>query len=1761
MPLNTALRGVVNEDLVTKHDIQSGSKPSLNLTFRNITDRLSGKPVVGTLAPEHRLGDYWTDDIEYVFVSNPVEQKWAMPADSQFSGGGGSGLTPQERATIYARDPYAENVVYHSSSSATRPNVTNVVARPDNLSTFDVDGGWTHAIGDDTAYQVTIYIQAGEAGDSRASGWAGAVKPYNRSGGGATAVKPYAAQGGRGIQGDDIQDNTIPEDKLDSATQTKLNAEGTQVKPYAAQGGRAIEGDDIGVGEVQEDKLSQGVQTKLNAEGTQVKPYAAQGGREIQGGDIQDETIPEGKLDAATQTKLNATGGANDSITSVGIRGDGSETFLTSRTRGGSDNAVGFRTVPSGGTTGQALIKGANNLFDWADLPSQESNTAAWAQTGNTDTVPPAKIDNTIARRAEVEGEIALLEAAIQANVLPRQLDLFGRDVRVEKHPEGVWGQRDDSTVGINIGGAFLVSNDKTTTKGIPQEVGAVKDYSAADLPPAPNPNFVREHADPNEDSNPFLGVTPYCNGPVILTTPANQRRKVFTGIWGQQTPSRPTDTNLTAENTMFSVGTKGLIRWNRAGIEVRTGADSAINRQVTQYLRIGSQNLSNLGNAAYTPPALASSYTGSSQTFRLVANEFDADESVARQSPSVDVEANASTKNFTITLANRTPLTGNITYNGSTRVATINITGGSQLPGSHIELDVRVRNTFTYTRPSRTVYEALVLEDDVVRAGVRDIFSQNHKNVFVFAFEKQYDEDDSNDNIMKLVFRINGITREINLHQTYGELGLGGTDFRIGASLQYVSHIQASTATEDLGTEDLLALDVEQIGWGQLQQNHREDNVNLAAIFAATGFAIRNEDGTISPFNPSEPWAQMGNAQKIPSSKLNLGATNPSGIINPVVIDIQHFDGTTDVDTGRPVDGANSWRSQFQLIRIIPSYGKGNSLSAAENAALTHKVVDIPIDALPANRPAGWIRDLDFDDYEGTFERVGVRVFQPASSNGQANLHFHLYYKNHSNGQVFRATSPGAIGRFANLRIAQFHDFGGQAYVMPRSAKGEQGDQGPAGLKGDTGLNGSDAQVKPFAQLGSSTLIATVDISDGAITEAKLAPAVITKLNKAPGLDQNAVDARVKAGVQNWAETDNNDPIPAEKLTNAPSGGSSSRVFSGAYNSALDFNTLSAAGNTLPEGMWSDGTTMWVLNDNSTIVRAYNLATKARDSSKDFNLTSENTRPQDIWSDGTTIWVSDFSDSKIYAYVMATKAYDSSKDFNTLAAADNTQPQGIWSDGTTMWVGDSRHDKLFAYNLATKARDAAKDFNTLAAAGNTAPQGMWSDGITMWVGDSEAHKLFAYNLESKAYDSERDFNTLMEAGNTSIKGVWSDGTTMWVSDDSDDKLFAYDIYGNLALNQSAVDERVKSGVKDFAESDSSTKIASGDTDFATRLLPSNPDANQIAQWNGTSWVAINTPTGGGGGGSAVSGVSGWGNNLISTPITGVANGANVPASRRTIDLSGEVDEIKVIASSTDGLHRNSVEIVTPMTATESHQIILETTTSGAAFNFTSVDFSFPTATGANAVIQLDRTGATNARIVGVYKRTRGSVTPSGGRPAIVVNDNYLRLGAFDLDSSTARGVVGSNGQVMTQVTAGVPVNQDITFLNSVAGDNNIPTGATYNQANGQIVLPAGHWSVCVSANIHSGAALDSNIRIYTLLSLLQGTGNTANSLTGSTLYLRNREGSILQDIQGKVAIACTVISDGTTPITAHVTMEYDRTGTGNITVAAASISAYRMLI
>ena len=166
---------------------------------------------------------------------------------------------------------------------------------------------------------------------------------------------------------------------------------------------------------------------------------------------------------------------------------------------------------------------------------------------------------------------------------------------------------------------------------------------------------------------------------------------------------------------------------------------------------------------------------------------------------------------------------------------------------------------------------------------------------------------------------------------------------------------------------------------------------------------------------------------------------------------------------------------------------------------------------------------------------------------------------------------------------------------------------------------------------------------------------------------------------------------------------GSTNKIF--AYNgtdgnrlAAKDFDTLNDAFNDNPRGIWSDGTTMYVVDDEDKRIRAYTLATKARDSDKDITLDGANDEANGIWGNGTTIWVvNDGSGgaNKLYAYKLvdddttATIEYgmrDATKDFDTLAATpgepNNRNPRGIWSDGNRMWVVDDEDNHVYAYHM-----------------------------------------------------------------------------------------------------------------------------------------------------------------------------------------------------------------------------------------------------------------------------------------------------------------------------------------------------------------------------------------------------------------------------------------------------------------------------------------------
>ena len=229
-------------------------------------------------------------------------------------------------------------------------------------------------------------------------------------------------------------------------------------------------------------------------------------------------------------------------------------------------------------------------------------------------------------------------------------------------------------------------------------------------------------------------------------------------------------------------------------------------------------------------------------------------------------------------------------------------------------------------------------------------------------------------------------------------------------------------------------------------------------------------------------------------------------------------------------------------------------------------------------------------------------------------------------------------------------------------------------------------------------------------------------------------------------------------------------------WNVTRDIESLDRD-NDLPTGIWSDGKTLWVLENASSgadAVFAYDLETGDRLADQEFELDRRNRFSHGIWSDGKTLWIADSGQDRLFAYDLASGERLEDRDLEL--AERNRDPRGIWSDGEVMYVLDSVKDALFVYDFETGELIAEYPFDKL----NKSPRGIWSDGVTLWVSDDGAKRLFAYRIEDgtlvRHEDEEFTFRSLLKAGNGSPRGIWSDGDVMYVVDEQDDKVYSYNI-------------------------------------------------------------------------------------------------------------------------------------------------------------------------------------------------------------------------------------------------------------------------------------------------------------------------------------------------------------------------------------------------
>ena len=132
---------------------------------------------------------------------------------------------------------------------------------------------------------------------------------------------------------------------------------------------------------------------------------------------------------------------------------------------------------------------------------------------------------------------------------------------------------------------------------------------------------------------------------------------------------------------------------------------------------------------------------------------------------------------------------------------------------------------------------------------------------------------------------------------------------------------------------------------------------------------------------------------------------------------------------------------------------------------------------------------------------------------------------------------------------------------------------------------------------------------------------------------------------------------------------------------------------NDNPQGLWCQQTLLWVAQDNDDLtskIFVYQRSDGNRDSTEDIGAsvlspstsvgTINNSDPRGLWSNGTTMFAVDDEDAKIYGYQMSDRTRDDDK--NIALASANADPEGLWFDGRVLWVVDSADDKVYVYDL-----------------------------------------------------------------------------------------------------------------------------------------------------------------------------------------------------------------------------------------------------------------------------------------------------------------------------------------------------------------------------------------------------------------------------------------------------------------------------------------------
>ena len=257
--------------------------------------------------------------------------------------------------------------------------------------------------------------------------------------------------------------------------------------------------------------------------------------------------------------------------------------------------------------------------------------------------------------------------------------------------------------------------------------------------------------------------------------------------------------------------------------------------------------------------------------------------------------------------------------------------------------------------------------------------------------------------------------------------------------------------------------------------------------------------------------------------------------------------------------------------------------------------------------------------------------------------------------------------------------------------------------------------------------------------------------------------------------------------------------------NATEDFNTLEAVGNTDPMGIFSDGSTMWVV-DNTTFTNvadgstnvyqkifAYNQLLSANNNLKNLALSNVYEGAQlleEVFESSRTSYTNGvyvLYPTEVTTVTAAAQDPDAgvvvTKPADANLAAPGHQVHLPAESATEIVItvtAENAAVKEYIVKVDRKSggRTPTKDFNLAPA--NENPRGIWSNGTTWRVAslNNIGKRIYVYDPPSDSYK-------MLNRNNEDPQSLWSDNTTeLWITDRADKKIYIYNSSGASLIRE-----------------------------------------------------------------------------------------------------------------------------------------------------------------------------------------------------------------------------------------------------------------------------------------------------------------------------------------------------------------------------------------